>query len=196
MIKELTAKQIEIFEMAMSYDYREGQLSENHSNLYTNMLDMSHAIPFGQLIYNHFVSIEEEEIAAMDDRSSDELVIHLSEHFINMYFDWKESQVQPVDKLSKILYVSDLKSDIDKLTAGCELKLQKMMDLLNKKLESKMKIYFVVDLDPEYDAAEQLRDAKAFDSREKAECYVKIETEKYKLEGLEAFHEIYERDLL
>jgi len=64
-----------------------------------------------------------------------------------------------------------------------------------KELTAK-KIYFVVDLDPDYGVAEQLRDSKAFDSREKAENYVKVETARYAEECLEAFHEIYERDLL
>ena len=57
-----------------------------------------------------------------------------------------------------------------------------------------MKIYFVVDLDPDYDAAEQLRDSKAFDSIEKANSY--IESEIKKDSDQEYFHEIYVRDLL
>ena len=55
-----------------------------------------------------------------------------------------------------------------------------------------MKIYFVVDLDPDYDAAEQLRDSKAFDSMEKAKEYIKDEIAK----DNDLEYEIYVRDLL
>ncbi len=141
-MKEETLR-IELIERSLNYTDREGQLSDNYSNLFTGNCTKHEMTVLRQMEKEDLVWFEDIETARECDRGPDDLVVYLTEECINEYFDWREAfpkteekvVEKPVDKLSQVMEIANLKSDIDKLTADYDLKLKEMMDLLNEKLQ-------------------------------------------------------------
>ena len=134
---------IELIERSLNYTDREGQLSDNYSNLFTGNCTKFEIQVLRKMEKEDLVWFEDIETARDCDRGPDDLVVYLTEDCINDYFDWRETfpkteekvVEKPVDKLSQVMEIANIKSDIDKLTADYELKLKEMMDLLNEKLQ-------------------------------------------------------------
>ena len=134
---KLTKSEIALVEASLNYTDREGQLSDNYSNLYTSCCNPSEIKILSQMGKEGLVWFEDEETARDCGRGADDLVVYLTPKCINEYFDWKEAEAkdQEIDKLTKVMEIANLKSDIDKLTADYDLKLKETMDLLNEKLK-------------------------------------------------------------
>jgi len=135
---KLTKSEIALVEASLNYTDREGQLSDNYSNLYTSCCNPSEIKILRQMGKEGLVWFEDEETALDWVLGVDDLVVYLTPKCINAYFDWKEAKKakeQETDKLTKVMEIAKLKSDIDKLTTDYDLKLKEMMDLLNEKLQ-------------------------------------------------------------
>ena len=134
---KLTKSEIALVEASLNYTDREGQLSDNYSNLFTGGLNRPEMETLRAMAAKDLIWYEDEETARDCDRGADDLVVYLTPKCINEYFDWKEAEAkdQEIDKLTKVMEIANLKSDIDKLTADYDLKLKETMDLLNEKLK-------------------------------------------------------------
>ena len=88
---ELTEKEIEIFEMAMTSKDRTELLLNNSTKLFLDMLDEESLTDAAcELRWNKLIKIEDQSSAQLNGRGPNHRFVYPTEKFINLYFDLKE----------------------------------------------------------------------------------------------------------